>query len=455
MNTTIDPQTEPTGPSRPWVELPARLSGRVRFLNPDAATPRLIRATALNHISWFTAGSLAGGGEIRREGPVTWLASPAECVIAFPRLSGAMASAVLDAILADCRQRKPQRVACWALTPTQPRDLGVRLAARGFEWGWQPHLMALDLHTMRADIPAPDNLTMALDDESEWDVADLPYYSRQEGAVWRTTVRAQPRRTWHFGAWSGKRLVGHTALHVTTGALGVAGIYAVGVVPSARKQGIGRALALAACQFARALGCHYATLNAATDLYSRLGFRSLGWGQTWWMHTTALTAPIPTKDQIAFAEAVGRGDVKALAALDPKAILGDLDEPLLCGMTPIAMAVKARKPASVTWLVDQGATLEILAAWDLGWKDRVPGFMERFPDRVNRRRGPLRLTPLHEAAERGDVELARLLLASHPDLQVRDAQFKGTPLDWARHFGRAEIVALIEQATQAPMEAGG
>lgn len=436
------PETAPH--SRPLIELPAPLPGSLRFLGPEAAPAQLIRATAANHNAWFTAGVLTSEGEIHRENGARWLYTPQELNIAFPRMPSATSGATLDAILADCRRRPPKQAVCWSLTPPQPRDLGARLAARGFEWGWRPHWMALDLRKMRADFPLPDGLHIAVDDESDWEVDDLPYYRREEAAGFRTLARARPRRTWHFGAWLEGRIVGHSLIHLTTGALGVAGVYAVGVVPSARNQGVGRAVTLAACQFAQALGCGYAALNSATHIYDRLGFASLGYGQTWWMHAPAWAAPPPTPEQIAFVEAVGRGDVKALDALDRRTLPEDLDAPLLCGMTPMTLAVKSQQPASAEWLIAHGATLEILHAWDLGWKDRIRGLLAEHPDWINQRSGPLQLTLLHEAASRNDVELARFLLTAHPDLEIRDAQYNGSPLGWAYHFQRTEIIALIE-----------
>jgi predicted N-acetyltransferase YhbS len=416
------------------------------FLAPGATLARRIRAAAANHREWFALGALTGGGEVRREYGVTWTCAPGGGDIAFPQLPAETAGATLDTIVAYYRERKPARVACWSLTPARPRDLGARLTARGFEWGWQPHWMALDLHAMRADFPTPGGLRIAVDDESEWDVNDLPYYSREGAAVLQARARVRPRRMWHFGARLDGQIVGHSLLFLTTGRLGVAGIYSVGVVPEARNQGIGRAVSLAACQFAQALGCHCALLNSAADyLYQRLGFESLGWGQTWWMHAPTLAAPPPTPAQVAFAEAVGRGDVRKLDALDRQAMPDDLDAPLPCGMTPMALAVRTRKPASVRWLAAHGATVEVLHAWDLGWKSRVPAMLAASPELANRRSGPLQTTPLHEAAARDDIELARLLLAAHPDLEIQDSEYHSTPLGWARHFQRTEIVALIEE----------
>jgi predicted N-acetyltransferase YhbS len=337
--------------------------------------------------------------------------------------------------------------------PTHPRDLGVRLAARGFEWGWQPHWMGLALRKLPADLSLPEGLRIAVEDECDWEVEDLPYYSRENAAVLHALARARPRRIWRFGAWRGGKIVGHCALLLTTGRMGVAGLYDVGVIPSARKQGIGRAVTLAACQFAQALGCHHALLNsAASEFYAKLGFESLGWGQTWWMHAPTLTATPPTSEQVACLEAVGRGDLRALSAFEGQTLPLDLDVPLPCGTTPIGLAAQSRQPASAQWLAAQGATLEIGHAWELGWKDRIPRMLADSPELANRHSGPWQITPLHAAVERGDIELVRLLLTAHPDPDIQDTQFHSAPLGWAHHFGRTEIIALLEEYQAARKE---
>jgi GNAT superfamily N-acetyltransferase len=305
--------------------------------------------------------------------------------------------------------------------------------------------MALDLDTIAAAAPTPPGLRIAVDDACDWPVDDLPYYTRHDAAMLQNLGCANPRRSWKFAATLDGAIVGHSHLYLTAGRLGVAGIYSVGVVPSARNRGIGKAVSLAACRFARDLGCHYAVLNSAADpIYTRLGFVSLGYGQTWWMHAPMLAAPPPSPAVIAFAEAIGHGDIPALDALDTASRPGDVDAPLPNGMTPMALAVAARKPASADWLAAHGATLDVLHAWDLGWKARARRLVNTSPDLANRRTGDWQITPLHEAVSRGDAGLVRLLLTANPDLDIEDTEFHSTPLGWARHFGRQEIVALLQ-----------
>jgi ribosomal protein S18 acetylase RimI-like enzyme len=424
-----------------------------RFLGPDATAARLERAAAQNHRAWWTASARADEhGEVHRSSGLTWIATPHEVTVAFPALPASSAGEALDLLVAEWRRRAPASVGCWSLTPTRPRDLGARLAARGFEWGWRPHWMALERDSLPADGLIPDGLTVSVDDDGDWgEMTDLPYYNVRDVAKLRNLARARPRRMWHVAGRLDGQIVGHALVYVTTGPLGVAGIYSVGVLPDQQNRGIGKAVSLAACRIGHDLGCHWAVLNSAADhLYERIGFRHVGWGQTWWMHGSVIAAAPPTQDQIAFAEAVGRGDAARLSALARQGgVPLGLDAPLHNGMTPMALAVSARQPAAADWLAVHGATLDVLHAWDLGWRDRVPALLAASPGLVDRRTGPLSLTPLHEAAARGDLDLTRALLAAGPDLTIRDAGFHATSLGWARHFRRDGIAALIE-AAEAP-----
>src|SRR5262249_11955971 len=55
----------------------------------------------------------------------------------------------------------------------------------------------------------------------------------------------------------------------------------------------------------------------------------------------------------------------------------------------------------------------------------------------------LRISPLHEAARKGDVGEATKLLEAAADLSARDDHLRSTPLAWAAKFGQLEMVRLL------------
>lgn len=405
----------------------------------------LEQAVAQNHLERFVLMAQAAGGEAHVLPGVTWTWSEAEegGMILFPRLSEEEAGKTLDAITAFYVQRRPARlVGCWSLDATEPDDLDIRLLARGFQSGWQPCWMALDMQTTIADFPPPEGVEVRWLEEDETPEADdLPYYSREMVYLHHAAARQSPRSVWHWGAFEEGRLIGHSVLFLNRGALGVAGIYSVGVLPEARHRGVGKAVTHAACLQGREMGCRYALLNATGErMYRQLGFERIGYGKTWWLNVSALISQPLTTERTALAEAVGRADLSALRSMT----LTEPDTPLPNGMTLLQIAVHCRAPESAEWLLAQGATLDILSAWDLGWRERIPALVAD-PEQLNRRYGELQITPLHSAVERNDLELARALLAGSPDLTATDAVYGSTPLGWAEHFGRTEIAAMIEE----------
>jgi ankyrin repeat protein len=55
----------------------------------------------------------------------------------------------------------------------------------------------------------------------------------------------------------------------------------------------------------------------------------------------------------------------------------------------------------------------------------------------------LRISPLHEAARKGDVQEAKKLLEAGADLTARDLHLRSTPLAWAAKFGQLEMVKFL------------
>jgi GNAT superfamily N-acetyltransferase len=405
---------------------------------------------AANHREFFILQTRAVHGEVLHANGVTWTdpGLDGDPLILFPQLAPEHASAQLDAIVQFYLERQPRAmVGCWSLDPSTPADLDTRLLARGFQPGWRPCWMGLDLAQLQAQHPQPDGLRIELLEAAPPPEApQLPYYDPATAAIDRELATRQPRQLWHFVAWLAGEPVGHCRLFVTTGPLGVAGIYDVGVVPSVRNRGVGKAITAAACRQALALGYRHALLNATGErMYRQLGFARIGYGSTWWLSVARLAQNPPSSQSVRIAEAIGRGDVAALEGLTEGSAVAPLDAPLANQMTLLELAAHAQQPAAAEWLVSHGATLDVLSAWDLGWRDRVASLLAEHPERANFRRGEAGTAPLHEAIQRDDRALAQVLLEAHADLDIKDAQFGGTPLAWAKHMQRTAMIELIER----------
>jgi GNAT superfamily N-acetyltransferase len=191
------------------------------------------------------------------------------------------------------------------------------------------------------------------------------------------------------------------------------------VAPDRRREGIGRALTLAACRAGRDLGCSHAVLNATGEgepLYRSAGFASLGPGRTWWLHP----GPRPTARQRALVEAIGFGDLAALDALAPAD--EELEQELPGGGPPLAVAVVTAQAPVADWI------------------------LSRRPDLVSAAVEPRGGTLLHVAVEWDDEALVRVALAHGADRDARDRVWNGTPLQWADSLGRPGLAALLRDA---------
>ncbi len=415
---------------------------------------RALHGAALAHRAWFALGARHSGGDIYRESGIWWTlpASGAlTATLAFPWLRPGAGGAALDAILRGIRaQGRVRGASCWTLRPEHRTELGVLLVARGFEVGWQAHWMARDLSAPYALRRTPTGLEIAqVEDVRTWDHREDAH---PDGPEWRRTARVnqelvalRPQQVWEFGAFLDGEAVGGTTLFVPPELPGVALLNDVGVAPEQRRRGIGSAITDAACSHARALGCRMVVLNATPDgerLYPHVGFVSLSRGQTWWMHRPALETP-PTPDQVRFTEALARGDLPALESLpdDP-----DLDAPLPSGSTPLQVAATFGQSDAAGWLLDRGARFDVLAGWDLGWRERVAEQLRRSTEGISAVAPRSGATLLHEAVLRNDLALLRTLLAAGADPTVQDSTHHATPLGWARFMGRADLVELLERA---------
>ncbi len=117
-------------------------------------------------------------------------------------------------------------------------------------------------------------------------------------------------------------------------------------------------------------------------------------------------------------------EVRRLLAEHPKV----LDELRTTRPGLIVWAAATRRADTVTLLLDLGFDVDARGRGDIPREESWQ-------------------TALHEAAAQGNLELARLLLSRGASPTVRDARFDSTPLGWARHGGKEEMIALLEPVT--------
>jgi ribosomal protein S18 acetylase RimI-like enzyme len=190
--------------------------------------------------------------------------------------------AQIEAALAPFRARNLPLV--WHTGPaTRPADLGERLVAHGLQFADDEPGMAAALHHLDDEADLPSGLTTKLVDDldglRQWCEVFATAFGQAEGAVEATFsieadlgVGEHPHRRLYLGSRRGEPVA--TAM-LYLGA-GVAGLHAVGTLPKARGQGIGRAMTVMALLEARAMDYRFGVLHASPlglPIYRRLGFR--------------------------------------------------------------------------------------------------------------------------------------------------------------------------------------
>lgn len=414
-----------------------------------ANAKQLEQAVAENHRQLFCDNARALGGVVHVSDGLTYTyTSDNGSAVVFPSLTTANVGMLLDAMMDFYRANQVQHVGYWSLAPTAPADVGAYLLARGFQPGWEPCWMVLDLEAAQIDDPAPAALEIRVsNDIPVHEVEGLPY-NDNSGPFSDALFHTCPEKVQRFIAFLDGVIVGQCCLFFTTGADGIAGMYNVGVVPAMRKKGIGKAVVLAACRYAKEHGYQYVMLNAndmGRPVYGRAGFQVIGHGITWWLMGQRYITHPPARHLVSLAEATGRGDIAALEKIGALATPEELNTPLANGMTLLQLAAHFRQPAAAEWLIAQGASLMALYAWDLGWKERAATLLAADPQEVNRTYFDWQGTLLHIAAQRGDIALAELALNAGVDLSIKDAEHDSIALGWAYYFHRREIIALIEK----------
>jgi hypothetical protein len=201
------------------------------------------------------------------------------------RLAPNEVEGAIDEAIAWFDQRGAPHFFWWIDPQTQPADMTKRLIRRGFDGNMigDPGMVA-DLHALNEDVQVPDGFTIdhAIGQKTlaHWrDVFAASYNApASAGQAWvdATIYAGLEKAPWkmYVGYLNGKPV----ATSILFNGAGVAGVYGVGTLPEARRQGIGAAITVKPLLDARKQGYNYAVLFSSQigyPVYQWLGFREV------------------------------------------------------------------------------------------------------------------------------------------------------------------------------------
>lgn len=263
----------------------------------------LAAAVEENLFDLFRAMTLLPGSEIE-EGDklsrhLTFPTNPMFKGVWRTRLAAAEADEVIDETLAWFKSRSAPFLFWWTGPGTTPDDLGERLMARGL-LSMEGQMETLAKGIKQTALGAP-GMVANLQDMNEAVLIQVPPRFTIEKVRNEAMLEDFKRvfvESYEIPAWAGQAWVdatrqlgiGRTPWQMYVGYLddqpvatnmlfnggGVASVYAVATVPSARGRGIGGAITLKPLLEARQMGYRYAVLFATemgVHAYERIGFR--------------------------------------------------------------------------------------------------------------------------------------------------------------------------------------
>ena len=249
----------------------------------DLSAQSLAEASEANQVAFFRLFSHLQSIDIHDGPEMLWFITGIAHRLMNGIAGARLAPDEMDATIANVVSRFKSRgvpFIWWTGPFSRPDDLGTHLEAHGLTLSAEMPGMAVDLDALDQSISGPPDLRIERVRDMkllrEWadDLAWMPAPGRE--ALVKLTVAlglddVSPLR--HYVAYMNGRIVSHSTLLLGAG---VAGIYAVGTNPEARRQGIGAAMTLRPLLEAREMGYRAGVLQSSAmgyNVYHRLGFR--------------------------------------------------------------------------------------------------------------------------------------------------------------------------------------
>jgi GNAT superfamily N-acetyltransferase len=249
----------------------------------DFSTNNIINAIDENLFSYISNIGKLPKAELCDEAKIKWVFSDIPHLLFNNIVRAQIKSEELDvSILSIIEKAKSRNIPMlwWTSPSTLPVDLGKRLVEHGFVDDGQIPGMAIDLANLNDDFRVPTGLTIRKVKDSQsmrqWSEIfaqgfGLPDFVAE--ATYNVMGYVDSNTTIAYLGWLNDKPVATSLLVL---AAGVAGIYNVTTIPSARRQGIGTVITLAGLQEAKIRGYKIGVLEATimgVSMYRTLGFQ--------------------------------------------------------------------------------------------------------------------------------------------------------------------------------------
>ena len=253
----------------------------------DFSIPVIVEAMEGNLAAYIMYCSCIPGAQVHQEedhiSALTGIPQPSLNVVMHTRFSEDDAYGRIAEIMEPFKARHVPML-WWIFPGAQPANLAHYLTAHGLSYYQDGPGMAGDLRSLPATLPLPTGCTVeeveSQETLDEWINTSALTFAGHSHEIDPAYIAFERCLGWGSDQPYRRFLARLHGSPVATSAMflgaGVAGLYSVGTIPSARRRGIGTAISLAPLLSARSMGYTIAVLESSPigyNVYARLGFR--------------------------------------------------------------------------------------------------------------------------------------------------------------------------------------